>query len=71
VVINAVDPNSDAARKGLQRGDIVLSANNRSIATAAELEAAIREAKSASREALLLRVQRRGQPATFVPIRLR
>jgi serine protease Do len=71
VVINAVDPSSDAARKGLRRGDILLSANNRAVATVADLESAIREAKSASREALLLRVQRRGQPATYVPIRLR
>jgi serine protease Do len=71
VVVNAVDPSSDAARKGLQRGDIILSANNRAVASTDELAAAIREAKSASREALLLRVQRRGQPAIYVPIRLR
>ena len=71
VVVNAVDPSSDAGRKGLRRGDILLSANNRSLATIAELETAIREAKSASREAILLRVQRRGQPPIYVPIRLR
>jgi serine protease Do len=71
LVVNAVDPSSDAARKGLQRGDILLSANNRNIATVAELEGAIKEAKGAARAAMLLRVQRRGQPATFVPIRLR
>ena len=71
LVVNAVDPNSDAARKGLQRGDIVLSANYRSVSDVAGLESAIREAKNANREALLLRVQRRGQPVTYVPIRLR
>jgi serine protease Do len=71
VVVSVVDPSSDAARKGLRRGDIVLSANNRAIASVAELEGTIREAKSANREALLLRVQRRGQPPLYVPIRLR
>ena len=71
VVVNAVDPSSDAGSKGLQRGDIVLSANYQDVTTPAELEAAIKTAKSANRSALLLRVQRRGQPATYVPIRLR
>lgn len=71
VVVNAVDPSSDAGSKGLQRGDIVLSANYRPITSPAELEQAIREAKGASRNALLLRVQRRGQPATYIPIRIR
>jgi serine protease Do len=71
VVVNAVDPSSDAGTKGLQRGDIVLSANYQDISTPAELEAAVKAAKSANRNAVLLRVQRRGQPATYVPIRLR
>jgi serine protease Do len=71
VVVNAVDPSSDAGAKGLQRGDIVLSANYQNVTDPVQLEAAVRSAKSASRNALLLRVQRRGQPATYVPIRLR
>lgn len=71
LVVNAVDPSSDAAQKGLRRGDIILSANNSAVTTAAALDAAIKAAKSSSRDALLLRVQRRGQPATYVPIRLR
>ena len=71
VVINAVDPSSDAGSKGLQRGDIVLSANYQDVSTPAELEAAIKAAKTQSRNAVLLRIQRRGQPATYVPIRIR
>jgi serine protease Do len=71
VVVNAVDPSSDAGSKGLQRGDIVLSANYQDVSNPAELETAIKSAKTASRTAVLLRVQRRGQPATYVPIRLR
>ena len=71
LVINAVDPSSDSGTKGLQRGDVVLSANYQTITTVAGLEQALRAAKSANRAALLLRVQRRGQPATYVPVRLR
>ena len=71
MVVNAVDPNSDAGQKGLRRGDIVLSANYRAVTTAAELEAAVRAAKSSNRNALLLQVQRRGQPATYLPVRIR
>lgn len=71
VVISAVDPSSDAGRKGLQRGDIVLSANYAPIAGPAELEQAVRAARSSGREAVLLQVQRRGQPSAYLPIRLR
>jgi serine protease Do len=71
VVIAAVDPNSDAARKGLQRGDILLSANYNETASVSELEQIVRRAQESGREAVLLRIQRRGQPAIYVPIRLR
>jgi len=71
LVISAVDDSSDAAAKGLRRGDVILSANNRPVTTPADLEAAIRSAQSGNREAVLLRVQRRGQPAIYVPVRLR
>jgi serine protease Do len=71
LVINAVDSSSDAATKGLQRRDIILSANYQEVTTVAALEAAVKEAKAAKRSALLLRVQRPGQPAAYVPVRLR
>jgi serine protease Do len=71
VVITAVDDSADAGAKGLQRGDIVLSANYKPVTTAAELEAVVKQAKAENREAVLLRIQRRGQPAIYVPIRLR
>ncbi len=71
LVVNAVDPSSDAAQKGLRRGDILLSANYEAVTSVNALEDAIRSAKRSGRDAVLLRVQRRGQPATYVPIRLR
>jgi serine protease Do len=71
VVIAAVDPNSDAARKGLRRGDIILSANYQETATVEALVAQVKAAASEGREAVLLRLQRGPQPPAFIPIRLR
>ena len=71
VVITAVDASSDAGQKGLQRGDIVLTANNQPVTTIAQLEGIVRAAKTQGRPAVLLRVQRRGQPATYLPVRVR
>ncbi len=71
LVVSVVDPSADAASKGLQRGDIILSANYRAVTSVADLESAIAAAKSANRTAVLVRVQRRGQPATYLPLRLR
>jgi serine protease Do len=71
VVIAAVDPNADAARKGLRRGDIVLSANYQAVASVEALAEQVKAAATEGREAILLRVQRRTQPPAFFPIRLR
>ena len=71
VVIGSVDESSDAGAKGLQRGDIVLSANNHPVATAADLDREIRAVQAAKRSAVLLQVLRRGQPVTYLPVRLK
>ncbi len=71
MVIAGVDGDSDAGAKGLRRGDVILSANNRPTTTEAELTAAVREVKQSGRSAILLQVLRRGQQPAFIPIRLR
>ena len=71
VVVTAVDPNADSARKGLTRGTVILSANGRPLGSVEELEAIVRAARADGREALLLRVRARGAPEVSVPIRLR
>jgi serine protease Do len=71
VVIVAVDPNSDAGRKGLRRGDIVMSVNYAAVASVDALAAAVHQAQDANREAVLLRIKQRGSPPVYVPIRLR
>ncbi len=70
LAITGVDPNSDAARRGLSRGVMILSANSQPVATLEALEEVIADARAAGRNAVLLRVQaRRGQPQ-LVPVRL-
>ncbi|MET0365626.1 MAG: Do family serine endopeptidase [Sphingobium sp.] len=71
VVITGVDSSTDAGQKGLRRGDVVLTANGTPVVTEAELNAAVKTAKDSGRAAILLQILRRGQPAAFVPIRLR
>lgn len=71
VVIAAVDPNSDAARKGLRRGDIILSANYQPVASVEALVAQVTAARTEKREAILLRVQRGPNPPAFIAVRLR
>jgi serine protease Do len=71
LVISAVDPLADAGRKGLQRGDIILSANYTDVSTIADLEAITEKAEADGREAVLLRIQRRGRPAQYVAVRMR
>ncbi|PZU59604.1 MAG: protease [Sphingobium sp.] len=71
VVIASVDPSTDAGAKGLRRGDVILTANNRPVTSEADLTAAIAQVKAAGRAAVLLQVQRRGGPAQFLAVRLR
>ncbi|MHA6332087.1 Do family serine endopeptidase [Qipengyuania sp. CAU 1752] len=70
LAIAVVDPNSDAARKGLRRRDIVLTANYQPVPDVAALERIISEARAAGRGSVLLQVKRGAQPARYVGIRL-
>jgi serine protease Do len=56
VVITRIDPASAAAEQGLQPGDVLLKVNNRNIATAADLQAGVADAKRAGRKSVLLLV---------------
>ncbi len=71
VVIGAVDPSSDAAAKGLQRGDIILAVNYKPTVTAADITAAAAAAKTAGRANVLLFVQRGNGPARYVAVKLK
>ena len=69
-MIAAVDASSDAAAKGLERGDIVTQVNYQPVTTIAALNAAITAALGANRSAVLLQVLHHGQPPQFLPVRL-
>ena len=71
VVVASVDSASDAANRGLQRGDIVVSVNFKPIASVADLDAAIKAAKTAGRPSLTLEMLRPNQPGTvYIALRL-
>jgi serine protease Do len=71
LVILNVDAGSDAGQKGIQPGDIVVSANYKAVDAVNQLESIVSAAKADGRTTVLLRIQRRGRPLTYVPIRLR
>jgi S1-C subfamily serine protease len=62
VLVRAVDPDSPAAQRGLEPGDIILRVNKKPVTTVKELREAATGAKS-----LLLRV-RRGTSEALIPI---
>jgi serine protease Do len=71
LVVTDVDPNSDAGQKGVDRATVIYSANGQPVTTTAQLEAVVKSAQAAGRQAILLRAQARGGPQVSVPIRLR
>lgn len=69
VVVAAVDPASDAGQKGLQRGDVIRAINGTPVRTAAEMAAAVAQARSAGRPSVLAQVTRASR-TSFVAIRI-
>jgi serine protease Do len=69
VVVANVAPDTDAAEKGLQPGDLIVRAGNRSAKTPADVSAAVDDARQGRRKSVLLMVSRNGQNA-FVPLSL-
>ncbi len=67
VVITTIDPNGQAAERGLRRGDTILWVDNAPVTSASEVEAKIAEAKASGKEAVLLRIKS-GERPTFVPL---
>jgi serine protease Do len=55
-VITKVDPDSDAADKGLQPGDVVLRVGNRVVRNPADFQSGVAEAKKGGRNSVLLLV---------------
>ncbi|PWK58268.1 serine protease Do [Silicimonas algicola] len=69
LVVSDVAEDSEAYEKGLRAGDLITEAGQEKIATVAELQSRIDEAKEAGRKSLLLLVRREGEPR-FVALSL-
>jgi serine protease Do len=70
-VIGGVDPSSDAATKGLQRGDVIVSVNGRPAAAVTDIRTAVAEATRSNRTSVLLLVQRGANPARYIGLRIK
>jgi serine protease Do len=68
VVITSIDPASDAAEKGIRRGDVILSVNRQPVTSPAQVLAAVDSARRAGRSSVLLLVKRGQAPEAFVGV---
>ncbi len=62
LVVQSVDPSGAAADKGLSAGDVITEAGQQPVASLADLQARIKEARDAGRKSLLMMVRRAGEP---------
>ncbi|MDP3660011.1 Do family serine endopeptidase [Phenylobacterium sp.] len=69
VVIDGVEQTSDAGQKGLRRGDVIVRAGDRDVATASDFASAVDSAKKAGRQSVLLGVHRNGR-TSFLPLKV-
>ena len=68
VIVARVDPNSDAAEKGLQRGDLIISVNRQPVTAPAQVLAQVEGARRSGRTSVLLLVKRGQAPEAFFGI---
>jgi len=62
LVVKDIDETGEAYEKGLRAGDLITEAGQRKVASVADLEERIDEAREAGRKSLLLLVRRQGEP---------
>lgn len=70
VLILEVDPDSRAAERGIRAGDAILTANDKEVRSAEDLDAAIAAARAAGRSFIGLFVQSQSGGGGFVPLPL-
>jgi serine protease Do len=71
LVIGGVDPSSDAASKGLQRGDVIISVNGRPATAVDDVRTAVAEATRSNRSSVLLLIQRGNNPARYIGLKIK
>ena len=57
VKVVSVEPDSPAAQRGIEQGDVIVAAGGKDVGQPADVATALAEAKSAGRKAVLLRVK--------------
>ncbi|MBO6854761.1 MAG: Do family serine endopeptidase [Marivivens sp.] len=62
LVVLDVAPDSDAASKGIMPGDLITEAGQQKIATVADFNDRVEEARDGGRKSILLLIRRQGQP---------
>jgi serine protease Do len=70
LVVAEVNGASDAAERGIARGDIIRSVNNQAVNSLAQFNAAVAQAKAQGRSSVLLSVQRRNAQPLYVAVRI-
>ena len=70
VVITDIEEDSDAAKKGLRAGDVIVEVNQNKVTTPAEIEKEVQQALQLGRRSVLLRIQR-GADLNFVALRIK
>jgi serine protease Do len=69
VLVTGVEPQSDAAEKGVRPGDVIVRTGTGAAEQPADLRAAVAAAKKSSRSSVLVMISRNGQNA-FVPLKV-
>ena len=69
VVITDVDPDSDAAERGLQPGDRIVQASGKDVNSISDVNNAVAAAKSLKRPSVLLFIERGKNQKVFVAVK--
>jgi serine protease Do len=70
VVISDVDPNSDAALKGIKEGDVVLKAGNETVTTPQDVAKAVKKAQDDGAPAVMFHIKKGGDQTVLIAIPL-
>jgi serine protease Do len=70
VLVTRVDPDSDAADKGIEAGDVVVSVGNRPVHTPQDIKASVAGAQSQGRKSVLVLVEGSNSGQRFVALKI-
>jgi serine protease Do len=70
VIVSDVDPNSDAALKGIKEGDVVLKAGNETVNSPQDVAKAVKKAQDDGLPAVMFHIKKSGDQTVLVAIPL-